>query len=93
MLLSEYLAQFDRSADDMRPICLMLTYHDFRGYDCTFEHLRVTLQDVCRSHRVDVTTRSGEVVTLKNRSDHISLDDHRIIHRPDSGTIYYDLGI
>lgn len=45
------------------------------------------------SSRVLVTTRTGEVITLKDRNDKIKLDDHRIIRRPGAGTLIYDLGV
>ena len=93
MLLSEYLEQFNRTPEDMRPICLMLTSRDFREYNCIFDNLRSTRQDVRMSSRVLVTTRTGEVITLKDRNDKIKLDDHRIIRRPGAGTLIYDLGV
>jgi len=93
VLLSEYLEQFNRTPEDMRPICLMLTFRDFREYNCIFDNLRSTRQDVRMSSRVLVTTRTGEVITLKDRNDKIKLDDHRIIRRPGAGTLIYDLGV
>ena len=93
MLLSEYLEQFNRTPEDMRPICLMLTFRDFREYNCIFDNLRSTRQDVRVVTRTRLDIRTGEVITLKDRNDKIKLDDHRIIRRPGAGTLIYDLGV
>ena len=87
MLLSEYLNQVQRTPEDTRPVCLMLTYRHFEKYNCILERLRTTRMDVMWSHRVIVTDRDGNTITLKDRTGDYT--DYRIVERPEYLT--YDL--